>query len=131
MGGYIRSNVSRVETTALNTKVNKEVFDDFKDTCKVLGYPMNVVLEIFMNQYSSGRIKFSDENVWKWKENKEDKNKYKTDTLSTTFNKEIYQNFKFKCKADGYFVKHVIMAFMKKFSNGELMMEFVEVEIEE
>ena len=51
MGGFIKRDVDRVETTALNQKVNKEVFDKFKDYCKELGYPMNVVLETFMLQY--------------------------------------------------------------------------------
>ena len=48
MGKPVTSNVSRAETTALNTKVNKEVFESFKDYCAYLGYPMNVVLETFL-----------------------------------------------------------------------------------
>ena len=44
MGGYIKRDVKRVETAPLNTKVNKEVFDAFKDRCKEQGYTLNVML---------------------------------------------------------------------------------------
>ena len=68
------------------------------------------MLETFMQQYSNGRFNIADENIVKWKcDNSE------VDTLSTTFSIEIYTNFKNTCKANGYFVKHVITAFMEKF----------------
>ena len=44
MAGFIKIEADRVETTALNTKVNKKVFDEFKICCKTQGYPLNVVL---------------------------------------------------------------------------------------
>jgi hypothetical protein len=47
------------------------------------------------------------------------------DTLNTTFNKEIYNKFKSTCKANGYFVKHIITAFMEKFATGNLILEYV------
>lgn len=122
MGGFIKRDVKRVETTALNQKVNKEVFDGFKDYCKELGYPMNVVLETFMQQYANNRFYIKDEDILKWKGDDSD-----VDTLNTTFSKEIYMNFKFACKDKGYFVKHVVTAFMEKFSNRNLIMEFVDV----
>jgi hypothetical protein len=50
------------------------------------------------------------------------------DTLSTTFNKEICNNFKSTCKANGFFLKHVISAFMEKFANEDFVLEFVTVE---
>ena len=122
MGGYIKRNVERVETTALNTKVNKEVFDSFKDYCKELGYPMNVMLETFMQQYANKNFKLNAEDILKFKNDGA-----KTDTLNTTFNKEIYLNFKSTCKVNGYFVKHVITAFMEKFSNRNLILEYVDI----
>ena len=119
MGGFIKRDVKRVETTALNTKINKKVFDAFKDYCKYLGYPMNVVLEIFMQQYSNGRFDMDEEDILKWKG---DVGEY--DVLNTTFNKEVYVNFKFACKGNGYFVKCVITAFMEKFASKNLVLEY-------
>ena len=53
MAGFIKVDADRVETTALNTKVNKRVFDEFKVRCKEAGYPLNVMLETFMRQYAN------------------------------------------------------------------------------
>ena len=122
MGGFIKRDVQRVETTALNQKINKEVFDDFKDYCKELGYPMNVVLETFMNQYANGRFKLNAEDVLKFKNDGKPVN-----TLNTTFNKEIYTNFKSACKLRGFFIRHVITAFMEKYASRNLIMEYVDV----
>lgn len=121
MGGFIKRDVQRVETTALNQKINKEVFDDFKDYCKELGYPMNVVLETFMQQYANGRFKLNADDVLKFKNDGKP-----VDTLNTTFNKEIYTNFKSACKLRGFFVKHVITAFMEKYASRNLIMEYVD-----
>lgn len=122
MGGFIKRDVKRVETTALNQKVNKEVFDAFKDVCKEQGYAMNVVLETFMQQYANGRFYIQKEDILKYKGDDSD-----VDTLNTTFSKEIYTNFKNACKSNGYFVKHVVTAFMERYANRELIMEFVDV----
>lgn len=123
MGGYIKRDVQRVETTALNQKINKEVFDNFKDVCKEQGYPMNVVLETFMRQYANGRFKLSAEDILKFKDDGKP-----VDTLNTTFNKEIYLNFKHTCKFNGYFVKHIITAFMEKYAERNLILEYVDIE---
>lgn len=121
MGKPVTSNVARAETTALNTKVNKEVFDSFKDYCAYLGYSMNVVLETFMRQYANGRYKLEEEAILKFNKNEE------VDTLNTTFNKAIYLDFKAACKANGYFIKDVVTAFMEEFGRREVMMEYVKV----
>lgn len=126
MGGFIKRDVDRVETTALNQKVNKEVFDRFKDYCKELGYPMNVVLETFMLQYANDRFPIRAEDILKWK-----REEYPVETLNTTFSKDIYSRFKTRCKDNGYFVKHVVMAFMEKYSTRTLRMEYVEINAEE
>lgn len=122
MGGYIKRDVERVKTMALNTKVNKEVFDDFKDCCKKQGYPLNVMLETFMRQYANHNFKLSEEDVLKFKNDGKEE-----DTLNTTFNKEVYLDFKSVCKANGYFVKHVIAAFMEKYSERNLVLEYVDM----
>lgn len=71
---------------------------------------MNVVIEVFMLQYTNGRFDLNENDILKWKLNEDE-----TDTLNSTFNKETYLAFKAKCKKNGYFVKHVVMAFMEKF----------------
>lgn len=122
MAGFIKIEADRVETTALNTKVNKKVFDEFKICCKTQGYPLNVVLETFMNQYANHRFDLSEEEILRWKGDVEE-----VDTLNTTFNKEIYSNFKYRCKNDGYFLKHVVIAFMKRYTERNLVLEFRDV----
>lgn len=122
MGGYIKRDVERVATTALNTKVNKEVFDAFKDCCKKQGYPLNVMLETFMLQYTNGNFPLDANDILKFKNDGEE-----VDTLNTTFNKEIYNNFKMTCKVGGFFVKHVIAAFMEKYTERNLVLEYVDM----
>lgn len=123
MAGFIKGiEVEKIETMALNTKINKEVFDGFKVRCLQLRVPMNVVLEAFMLQYTNGRFGLKDKNIIKWK-----KTDGELDTLNTTFNKEIYLDFKKTCKDRGYFVKNVIMAFMERFANREFVLECVDV----
>lgn len=123
MAGFIKNvEIKKIETTALNTKVNKEVFDSFKVRCLQLRVPMNVVLESFMLQYTNGRFILRDKDIIKWK-----KIDGELDTLNTTFNKEIYLDFKKTCKDSGYFVKNVIVAFMEQFANKEFVLECVDV----
>lgn len=122
MGKPVSSNVQRVETTALNTKINKEVLDNFKDCCKEQGYSMNVMLETFMRQYSNGRFELGEDDIQKFK-----KDEAEVDILNTTFNKEIYLEFKGVCKGNGFFVKHVITAFMEKYASRTLILEYVNI----
>lgn len=122
MGKPVNSDVKRVETTGLNTKVDKETFQKFKDRCAYLGYPMNVVLETFMLQYATGRYDIEEERILRWK-----RYDYAIDTLNSTFNKEIYLCFKDTCKKRKYFIKHVIMVFMEDFASGKIMLEYVNV----
>ena len=121
MGRPITSDVKRAETMALNTQVNKEVFKAFRDYLAYYAYPMNVMLETFMRQYTNEKFHLSEDDILKWKGGY-----YETEALNTTFNKEIYLNFKYKCKRDGYFVKHVITAFMEKLASGDYVLEYVE-----
>ena len=122
MGKPVSSNAQRVETTALNTKVNKEVFEKFKDCCKEDGYPLNVLLETFMRQYSNGRFKIDSDDILKFKNDGK-----KVDILNTTFNKEIYLEFKAVCRSRGFFVKHVVTAFMEIYASRSLVLEYANV----
>ena len=122
MGGFIKRDVQRVEITALNQKINKEVLDNFKDYCKEQGYQLNIILEVFMQQYSNGKFKLKAEDILKFKDDGKE-----VSTLNTTFNKEIYLDFKSTCKVNGYFVKHVITAFMEKYASRNFILEYVDV----
>lgn len=103
-----------MEIQALNTKVNKEVFDRFKEICKRNGLPLNVVIEIFMRQYADKMFPLASDQIIKYKY--ED---YETATLNTTFSKDVYYRFKKVCKHNGFFVKHVLDAFMEDYVKGE------------
>ena len=122
MGKPVSSDVKRVETTALNQKINKEILDAFRDYLKEQGYSMNIMLETFMRQYANGKFKLSDEDILKWKNDDSE-----LDVLSTTFNKEIYVEFKSACKSNGFFVKHAITAFMEKYISREFVLEYVNI----
>lgn len=123
MGKPVNSNVKRAETAPLNMKVNKEVFSDFKDELAYRGHAMNTILETFMKQYADERFDIPYSHIIQWKDDDSE-----TDTLSTPINKEIYLKFKATCKDSGYFLKHVITAFMYEFTNNNYIMEFVDVD---
>ena len=122
MGKPVTSNVQRLETTTLNTKVNKEAFTNFKDCCAEYGYSMNVMLETFMRQYANGRFELSKDDIMKFKNDGQE-----VDTLNTTFNKKIYTEFKLACKKNRYFVKHVIAAFMEKLAERNIVLEYTNI----
>ena len=122
MGKPVSSNVKRAEVKPLNTKINREVFEAFKDYVAHKGYSMNVMLETFMLQYTNGRFKLTEEEVLRWKNDDGE-----VDTLNTTFNKEISLNFKATCKGNGYFLRYVLTAFMYKLVNGNYILEYTEV----
>lgn len=120
MAGFIKVDVKKLPTQALNTQVNKEVFYNFKVKCKQKGLPLNIVIEVFMNQYANRRYELRETDIIRWKEDRGE-----TETLNSTFNKEIYTRFKGAVKNDGYFVKHVISAFIEDYVNNDLTMEFL------
>lgn len=119
MAGYIKVSVKKLPTQALNMQVNKSIFHDFKVKCKEKGLPLNVVIEVFMNQYANGKYHLDKKDILKWKEDNEE-----TETLNSTFNKEIYSRFKNAVKKDRLFVKYVISAFIEDYSKNDLVMEF-------
>lgn len=42
----------------LNTTINEDVLNSFRDYCKGINCPMNMVLETFMQQFSEGQFSF-------------------------------------------------------------------------
>lgn len=121
MAGYIKVNAEKMPTRALNMQINKEIFYDFKVKCKERGLPLNIVIEVFMRQYGNRKYHLDKENILKWKEDNGE-----TETLNSTFNKEVYDRFKDAVKYDGYFIKHVITAFVEDYVNNDLIMEYTE-----
>lgn len=119
MAGDIKVKVEKFPTKALNIQINKDIFYDFKVKCKQKGLPLNVVIEVFMNQYANGKYYLNHEKILKWKEDCGI-----TETLNTTFNKEVYDRFKYTVKSNGYFVRHIISAFIEDYIENDLIMEF-------
>ena len=46
------------ERAMLNTTINKNVLNNFRDYCKGINCPMNMVLETFMEQFADGQFTF-------------------------------------------------------------------------
>lgn len=119
MAGFIKVEAKKLPTKALNMQINKDIFYDFKVKCKEKGYPLNIVIEVFMEQYANGKYNLEKENIIKWK-----KDDGETETLNSTFNKETYNKFKNTVKGNGFFVKHVITAFVEDYVKNDLVMEY-------
>lgn len=119
MAGFIKVEAKKLPTKALNMQINKEIFYDFKVKCKERGLPLNVVIEVFMNQYANRKYHLDREDILKWKDDNRE-----TETLNSTFNKEVYDRFKEAVKYDGLFIKHVIAAFVEDYVKNDLIMEY-------
>lgn len=123
MAGFIKGvDAPKVSTQVVNQKVNKELFERFKICCLENRGQMNIVIEIFMQQYANGRLYLEEDEILKWKV---DQDESETETFNSTFNKDIFVAFKKKCKDNGYFVKHVIMALMEKYASRRYILEYV------
>lgn len=119
MAGFIKVEAKKLPTKVLNMQINKEIFYDFKVKCKERGLPLNVVIEVFMRQYGNRKYPLERMDILRWKEDNSE-----TETLNSTFNKEVYDKFKDIVKDDGYFIKHVISAFVEDYVKNDLIMEF-------
>lgn len=42
----------------LNTTINENVMNNFRDYCKRINCPMNTILETFMEQFAEGQFAF-------------------------------------------------------------------------
>lgn len=120
MAGFIKVEAKKLPTKALNMQINKQVFYEFKVKCKERGLPLNVVIEVFMNQYANGKYHMDREDILKWRDDNSE-----TETLNSTFNKDIYLRFKDSVKNDKLFIKHVITSFVEDYVKNDLTMEFV------
>lgn len=47
---------NKQKRTVLNTTMNEEVLNDFREYCKTINLPMNTVLETFMRQFAQGQF---------------------------------------------------------------------------
>lgn len=119
MAGFIKVKAKKLPTKVLNMQINKEVFYEFKVKCKERGLPLNIVIEVFMRQYGNGAYHLDKESILKWKNDCGE-----TETLNSTFNREVYDKFKDAVKCDGYFIKHVITAFVEDYVENDLIMEY-------
>ena len=52
----IKSNAVPQKRAMLNTTINEDVLNDFKSYCKELGFPMNLVIQSFMEQFLNGEF---------------------------------------------------------------------------
>lgn len=52
----VKSNVTAKERSMLNTTINTEILNGFKDYCKEQGIPMNLLLELFMRDIIHGKF---------------------------------------------------------------------------
>lgn len=119
LAGYIKVEAEKLKTQQINTQVNSEVFEEFQRKCRERNLQMCTVIETFARQYSNNYYKLNRDDILKWKNNFGE-----TSTLSTPINKEVYTQFKDKVKANGYFVKHILMAFIEDYANKDLILEF-------
>lgn len=120
MAGFIKVEAKKLPTKVLNMQINKDIFYEFKVKCKERNLPLNIVIEVFMRQYANRKYHLDREDILKWKEDNGE-----TETLNSTFNKEVYNKFKDAVKYDGYFIKHVISAFVEDYVKNDLIMEYV------
>ena len=119
MAGFIKVEAKKLPTKALNMQINKDIFHEFKVKCKERGLPLNIVIEVFMRQYGNRKYHLDEESVIKWKDDNRE-----TETLNSTFNKDVYDRFKYMVKYDGYYIKHVISAFVEDYVKNDLIMEY-------
>lgn len=50
------ANANKKPRMVLNTTISEDVLGEFRDYCKDLGFPMNLILESFMTQFVSGEF---------------------------------------------------------------------------
>lgn len=121
MAGFIKAEVEKLPIQPINTKINSEIFEKFQKKCKQQNIPMYIVIETFCRQYANGKYCFKRDDVLKWK----DKND-KTSVLNTPINKNVYLRFKDKVKDNGYFIRHILSAFIDDYGQKNLVLEFVD-----
>lgn len=81
---------------------------------------MNVVIETFARQYANGRYDLNEENIFKWRDDRGE-----TSILNTPINKEVHLQFKCRVKSNGYYIRHILSAFIEDYGKNEMILEFV------
>ena len=123
MGRPVNSKVPREKTAALHMNVNKYTFRKFRDSLAKYGYPMNMILEIFMRQYALGEILLDEENILFFEEYVGE-----TELLRTPVNREVRESYFAFCRARNMHTKVPIMAFMQEYSEGKFVPEFRKIQ---
>ena len=56
-----KSNITRA---VFNTTIKVEIFNKYRDYCQEINYPMNTIMEAFMDAFGDGKIQlgFDDDN---------------------------------------------------------------------
>lgn len=103
-------------------EVNKYAFRKFRDSLAKYGYPMNVMLEIFMRQYVLGKILLDEENVLFFREYVGEK-----ELLRTTVNREVRDRYFTFCRENGMPTRIPIIVFMQEYSEGKFVPELRKV----
>lgn len=128
MSGNKRHAENKVETKSMNHGIHKDILNSFREFCSRNHYSMNIVLETFMRQYTSGRLRIAQADIVKWKLIDGE-----TEQLNTPINKEVYEKFKNYCKnnsrGDRFFLKYVVTAFMERFTKGDLVFGYVDADV--
>ena len=50
--------ITKSKRIAFNTTINEEIANNFREYCKTVNAPMNMVLEVFMTQFAMGQFDF-------------------------------------------------------------------------
>lgn len=68
----IKTGVKSKERSVLNTTIRSDVLKEFKEHCKKMGYPLNLILDSFMEQFVKGEfvLKLTDGETTEVKYNK-------------------------------------------------------------
>lgn len=52
----IKAKAEPKQRAMLNTTINAEIMENFKNYCKEIGMPMNMILEVFMAQFANNEF---------------------------------------------------------------------------
>lgn len=50
---------SNITKAVFNTSIRMEIFTEFRDYCQELNYPMNIVIEAFMEAFANGEYRLT------------------------------------------------------------------------
>lgn len=120
MASTVKVEVEKFEMQPIGTRVNSEILKQFQKKCKQQNIPMNVIIEAFARQYIKGEYGLYEENIIKWKGISDEEA-----PLSTPINKEVYYKFKDIVREQGFFVRHVLSAFLEDYAKNNMEIKLV------